>query len=222
MRRSAWERADSLALGNRVGTGTLERALAHERRAVAVDPGYPPSALTLAALALGLRDTALYAAARDALRGPTRRSVAAAELLLARGRLERATDQSDSARQVFARAAARGAASDPRARAEPVSLARLELARTQLALGSRDGETAASMAQPPTTPRWSRRTVRISHPSRTTPTSPVCLRRKRRGPLGVPAPILDRPRPRRAPAGGGADPRALPTPAVRPPPFRAH
>ena len=139
----AWERSDSLALGNRVGIGTLERALEHERRAVAADPGFVPAALTLAELALGLRDTALYAGARDALRAAdaAQRSPPA-ELLLARGRLERATDQSDSALQVFARAAARGAASDPRARAEPVSLARLELARTQLALGSRDGETA--------------------------------------------------------------------------------
>ena len=40
----------------------------HERRAVAADPAYSPAALTLAALALGLRDTAFFAGARDALR----------------------------------------------------------------------------------------------------------------------------------------------------------
>ena len=81
-----------------MGIGTLERALEHERRAVAADPGFVPAALTLAELALGLHDTALYAGARDALRAAdaAQRSPPA-ELLLARGRLERATDQSDSA-----------------------------------------------------------------------------------------------------------------------------
>ena len=170
--RAAWERSDSLALGNRVGIGTLERALEHERRAVAEDPGFVPAALTLAELALGLRDTALYAGARDALRAAdaAQRSPPA-ELLLARGRLERATDQSDSALQVFARAAAGGAASDPRARAEPVSLRGSSSRAPSWRSGRATGRRPTSMAQPPTTPRWSRRTVRISHPSRTTPTS---------------------------------------------------
>ena len=136
MRRAAWERADSLALGNRVGTGTLERAIEYEQRAVAADPGFVPAALALARLALGLRDTALYGGARDAVR----RAAAAhpappAELLLARGRLERATDQPDSAAAAFARAAADGTARDL------AGIARLELARTRLALGTRDGET---------------------------------------------------------------------------------
>ena len=91
MRRAVWERADPLALGNRVGTGTLERAIEHERRAVAADPGYVPAALTLAQLTLGLRDTALYAGARDALRhAAAARAAPPVELLLARGRLERA------------------------------------------------------------------------------------------------------------------------------------
>ena len=136
MRRAAWERADSLALGNRIGTGTLERAIEHERSAIAADPGFVPAALTLAQLALGLRDTALYAGARDALRRAAAAHAAPpAELLLARGRLERATDQCDSAVAVFERAAADAAAG------EPARMARLELARTQMAQGSRAGET---------------------------------------------------------------------------------
>ncbi len=135
MRRAAWERADSLALGSRVGTGTLERAIEHERRAVAVDPGFLPSALTLARLALELHDTALYAGARDALRrADAAHAAPPAALLLARGRLERATDESDSAAATFARAAADTAAG------EPARVARLELARTRLAQGSREGE----------------------------------------------------------------------------------
>jgi len=131
--RAAWERTDPLALGSRVGTGTLERALEHERRALDADPQYVPAALALAELALGLRDTALYGRARDALR----RTAAAipsppADLLVARGRLERATDQSDSALASFERAAAAGGSDG--------GLARLEWARTSLALGSSGGE----------------------------------------------------------------------------------
>ena len=64
IRRAAeWERADALALGNRVGTGTLERAIgtrAPGARRRTRDSCRPPS--RLADLALGLRDTALYAA----------------------------------------------------------------------------------------------------------------------------------------------------------------
>ena len=37
MRRAEWERSDPVALGNRVGTGTLERAIRHECRALAAD-----------------------------------------------------------------------------------------------------------------------------------------------------------------------------------------
>lgn len=130
MRRAAWERASPLALGSRVGAGTLERALEDEQRALAADSGYLPAALTLADLALGLRDTALYAGARDALRrADAARGGAPAELLLARGRLERATGDADSAAAVFTRASRVPAG--PRAR-----LARLELARTLLGSGA--------------------------------------------------------------------------------------
>ena len=134
IRRAEWERADSLALGNRIGTGSLERALANERRALDADPRYLPAALGLAGLALELRDTALYAPARDALRQADRTQAAApAPLLLARGRLERATDEADSALAVFRRAAT-GADSGVGA------MARLEEARTALASGAADGE----------------------------------------------------------------------------------
>jgi GWxTD domain-containing protein len=180
-RRAAWERADSLALGNRIGRGSLERALEDERRAVDADPRYLPAALALADLALGLHDTALYVPARDALRraaaahaprdhliavaeSPTGRSgpvppagpPAAADplteadpppvaLLLARGRLERATGQPDSAMAAFERAASArpwpGADSALEARGSAVAL--LECARTALADDTTDRSAAA-------------------------------------------------------------------------------
>jgi GWxTD domain-containing protein len=135
MRRAAYQRADSLALGSRVGTGTLERALAYERRAVDADPSCAPAALTLATLALDLRDTAFFAGARDALRrAEAAHSPPVPALLLARGRLERAAGDTDSASAVFARA---GAGLEPAA-----SLARLELARTRFANGAPGGDSA--------------------------------------------------------------------------------
>jgi GWxTD domain-containing protein len=134
IRRAAWERSDALALGNRIGTGSLERALEDERRALDADAAYLPAALGLADLALGLRDTALYESARDALRRADRAQAhPPASLLLARGRLERATDEPDSALAAFTRAAA-GADSGVSA------MARLEQARTALAAGAPDGE----------------------------------------------------------------------------------
>lgn len=134
IRRAAWERSDALALGNRIGTGSLERALEDERRALDADPRYLPAALGLAELALGLRDTALYVPARDALRRADRAQAGPpAPLLLARGRLERATDEPDSALAAFMRAAA-GADSGVSA------MARLEQARTALAGSAADGE----------------------------------------------------------------------------------
>jgi GWxTD domain-containing protein len=137
VRRAAWERADSLALGNRIGTGALERALQCERRAVDADPRYLPAAIAVADLALGLRDTALYVPARDALRRADAAHAAGGapvELLLARGRLERATDESDSALVSFERAAGTSSTSPG------ATLARLEWARTSLAEGAADGE----------------------------------------------------------------------------------
>jgi GWxTD domain-containing protein len=134
--RAAWERADPVALGNRIGTGSLERALGYDERALAADPTYLPAALTLAALALDLRDTALYPGARDALRLAERAQARPPRaLLLALGRLERAADAPDAALAAFERAA--GGA---RVGGEPPGLALLELARTRLAFGAADGE----------------------------------------------------------------------------------
>ena len=65
-RRAAWEQSDSLALGNRVGVGTLERAAGDLRRSLQADSSFDAAALALTSLTLGLRDTALYPAARDA------------------------------------------------------------------------------------------------------------------------------------------------------------
>jgi GWxTD domain-containing protein len=139
IRRAEWERADSLALGNRVGVGTLKRALTDEQRALEADPRYLPAAVGLADLALGLHDTALYGPARDALRrsdaafargisAPTS-ALAPPALLLARGRLERATDELDSALAVLGRAWQASADGPGRA------MAALERARTALAHG---------------------------------------------------------------------------------------
>jgi GWxTD domain-containing protein len=134
IRRGEWERDNPLSLGSRAGTRALERALDAERRALGADPACLPAALTLADLAIRLRDTTLYAGARDALRrADLAQASPPAALLLARGRLERASGELDSAVAAFRRAtgdsvrALRG-------------LAELELARTQLALGSAGGE----------------------------------------------------------------------------------
>ena len=105
-RRAAWERADPVALGNRIGTGSLERALQHEIRALEADPAYLPAALTLADLALDLRDTTLYGGALDALRQAERAQThPPAALLLALGRVARAADELDVATSAFERAA---------------------------------------------------------------------------------------------------------------------
>ncbi len=133
--RAAWERSNPLALGNRIGTGTIEAAVEHERRALEADPGYAPAALALARLALGLHDTALYVPARDALRRADAAEPAPPpEVLLGRGRLERATGENDSAAATFGRAAGTGATS-------AAAIARLELARTRLAAGKAGGDS---------------------------------------------------------------------------------
>jgi GWxTD domain-containing protein len=142
--RASWLRYNPLELGSRAGAGALVRALALEGRALAVDPGYVPAAVALAGLALGLRDTSRYADARDTLRKAElawRTRGAPPELLLARGRLERATGAYDSAAAVFARAAGGPGTSGP-AIPELAGLARLELARTLLGSGA-GGATGA-------------------------------------------------------------------------------
>ena len=132
--RSASETSDPLELGSRVGIGSLERAVAHYRHALEGDPGFVPAAVALAALTLSLRDTSLIGASRDALRhcaaSPARPSP---ELLLAWGRLERASEEVDSALVAFQEFLDGGGS-------RGVGL--LELARTHLAFDVGGGEPA--------------------------------------------------------------------------------
>ena len=135
-RRAAWERADPVALGNRIGTGALERALQHEIRALAADPTYLPAALTLADLALDLRDTSFYSGAFEALRrAKLAQTYPPAVLLLALGRVARAADEPDAEIAAFEQAVGEGGG-------ETIPVARLELARTRLALGHAEGEAS--------------------------------------------------------------------------------
>lgn len=130
--RAAREQQERLALGSRVGIGTLERAAARHRRALESDPGFVPAALALADLTLALRDTARFAAARDVLRDALVTTPAPPpELLLAWGRLERAAGSPDSAAFAFARYTGAGGGR---------ALALLETARTALAAGQAGAE----------------------------------------------------------------------------------
>jgi GWxTD domain-containing protein len=129
--RAAWEQSDPLALGNRIGVRTLVRAVADQRRALQADSSFDPAALALTSLTLGLRDTARYPSARDALRRTAAAPSATAEILLAWGRMERAAGEPSAALAAFERALARGGS-------RPLVL--LELARTGLALDHADGE----------------------------------------------------------------------------------
>ena len=105
----------------------------HEIRALAADPTYLPAALTLADLALDLRDTTLYGGALDALRQAEHAQAhPPAALLLALGRVARAADEPDAAVAAFEQAADASGG-------ETIPVARLELARTRLALGRRRG-----------------------------------------------------------------------------------
>jgi GWxTD domain-containing protein len=130
--RAERDQGDPLALGSRVGIGTLERAASRHLRALESDPGFVPAALALARLTLSLRDTARFAAARDALRA----TVSAVPsppppLLLAWGRLERAAGSPDSAIAAFGRFMDTGGSR---------ALGLLERARTALAAGRAEGE----------------------------------------------------------------------------------
>ncbi|MBA3556296.1 MAG: hypothetical protein H0W29_16295, partial [Gemmatimonadales bacterium] len=131
MQRSASEQRDRLALGNRVGLRTLERAATRHRRAIQADPSFVPAALALAGVTLGLRDTALMEPAVAALRRAGEATGAPAEVFLARRRLERAAGNGDSARAAFERYLTAGG-NRP--------LGYLELARTRLAGGDAQAE----------------------------------------------------------------------------------
>ncbi len=132
-RRAASERDNRLELGSRVGVSTLERAATRHRRALEADPSFAPAALELAAVTLELHDTALLASAVGALRRAATVPSPSPEVFLAGGRLERAADSGDSARVAFERyLGARGRR----------ALGLLELARTRLAAGDTEGESA--------------------------------------------------------------------------------
>ena len=130
--RAAWEQTDRLALGSRVGVGSLERAAERQRQALEADASFAPAAVELAELTLGLRDTSLMAPALAALRRAAGVAGATPEVLLSRGRVERAADHLDSAGAAFGRFLLSGGRR---------ALGLLELARTRLAQGS-TGEQA--------------------------------------------------------------------------------
>jgi GWxTD domain-containing protein len=131
--RSRWEQSDSVALGNRVGVGMLERAAQSHRRALQADARFLPAAMALANLTLGLRDTALLAIGRDALRRSAATSRPDPLLLLAWARLERAAGEPDSAAAGFRRYLESG---------HDRALGLLELARTRLAEGKEDADSS--------------------------------------------------------------------------------
>lgn len=131
--RSARERDDRLALGNRVGLPTLEHAAAAHRRALQADPSFAPAAVALAAVTLELHDTTRVRSALETVRPAAARSTPAAEVLLAWGRLERAAGNADSARVAFERYLASGG---------DRAVGLLELARTGLAAGDVRADTA--------------------------------------------------------------------------------
>lgn len=141
--RSAWEQEDRLALGSRVGMGTLERAARRQREALRADPSFAPAAETLAALTLELRDTSLLTAAAGALRRAAAVPRAAPEVLLALGRVERAAANSDAAAAAFERYLAAGGSR---------ALGLLEIGRTRLAAGDSTAEggyyEGAALADP--------------------------------------------------------------------------
>jgi GWxTD domain-containing protein len=132
-RRAAWERNDRLELGSRVGLRTLERAATRHRRALEADPSFAPAAIELAAVTLELRDTALLTSAAVALRRAAAAPSPWPEVFLAWGRIERASESTDSARVAFERYLAAGGS-------RAVGL--LELARTRLAAGEVEAEAA--------------------------------------------------------------------------------
>ncbi len=123
--RGEWEQRDSLALGSRVGLGTLERAADRHRRALEADPTYAPAAVALAELTLDLRDTARLASTVAALRGAAATASPPPDVLLEWGRIERAAGE-DSAAVAFERYLDAGGNR---------GMGLLELARTSLATG---------------------------------------------------------------------------------------
>jgi GWxTD domain-containing protein len=132
--RSQREMSDPLRLGNRVGLGALERSADAYARALRIDPTFLPAALALSQVTLALLDSARLRDARTVLRQVAAAlPVKSSDLWLALGRVERSSGALDSAGVDFERYLLTGG---PRGRAL------LELARTLLALGRPDGDTA--------------------------------------------------------------------------------
>jgi GWxTD domain-containing protein len=131
--RADREQGDRLELGSRVGIGRLERAAERQRRALAADAAYVPAALALAGLTLGLRDTARFTGARETLRRAVDATAEPSpDLLLAWGRLERATGNLETADTAFDRYVAAGGNR---------GLGLLERARVELAGGPERAES---------------------------------------------------------------------------------
>ena len=190
----------------------------NERRALEADPtlSCPPRS-TLADLALGApRHRLLRPGAR---RAPPRRSARRcrtrpAELLLARGRLERAADEPESALAVV-RAGRRR--ERPRR-----GMARLECARTSLGLGSNGGRSARTS----TGAASDDSAVVAGYRADLAPIAPDSELARFDAVHGADRAawlraVLDRPGPRRAPRRRRAAARALPPPPVRPSSLRA-
>ncbi len=130
--RSESEMRNPLNLGSRVGLRALERSAANHARALRSDPRFLPAVLALAQVELALMDTARLTTARGALRRAAQAwIVKPPELLLALGRVERAAGLLDSAVAAFEGYLFAGGSR---------GLGRLELGRTQLALGRAEGE----------------------------------------------------------------------------------
>jgi len=132
--RSEWEMSVGLNLGNRVGLKALERSVTSYQRALAADPTYEPAAVALGRLVIALKDTARIADAVPSLRNAARPATASADVILAWGQVERAAGNFEAAAKAFQRYG-----SVPGAK---TALGLLELARTQLASGSPEGEKA--------------------------------------------------------------------------------
>ena len=130
--RSAWEMQDRLNLGSRVGMKALERAAAHHQRALTAQPGFTPAALALARLTLSLSDTARLAGSLPVLRRAAEAAGAAAEVVLAYGRVERSVGRLDAAAAAFRRYLDLETSNR--------ALGQLELARTLLASASPEGD----------------------------------------------------------------------------------
>jgi len=131
--RASWEQSDRLALGSRVGVGNLERSAKRQQRALESDSTFVPAAIELAELTLELRDTSLMRPAATVLRRAAAVPDADPEVLLATGRVERATGHLDSAAVMFERFLTAGGSR---------ALGLLELARTRLAGGREDAQRA--------------------------------------------------------------------------------